>query len=115
MPADSKTRSVLWNRWSPLGGRGLEFVLLLLFHTCVANLQQNTAAVLTTTVPHEDAQIVAAVVHKCCGRSEILVVNKCRAVNDTKTAAWSPEFTASDQDDATAGQRTLPATSVPHK
>lgn len=105
---DSRSRPA--NLWT--GGRCLRtFVSLLVLHTCAASLQQD-AAVPTTAVTFEEDPRARTVVNKCCGRDEIVVVNKCRRANDTKSVAWTPEFTASNEDEAVAGQKTLPDASV---
>jgi len=79
----------------------LALALVLAARTCAANLQN--AAVPTTPA--------AAVVHKCCGPDEVVVVNHCRSTNVSGVAPWTPEFAASDGDDTV----TLPATSVAYK
>jgi len=95
------------------GGRGrvlrrLVFAVLVQLHACAAGLQQNAAAA-------ESAAAATAVVHKCCGRDEIVDVNRCRHANETGTAPWTPEFSASHEDEPAAGQNTLPASSVSYK
>ncbi|XP_015363431.1 PREDICTED: probable G-protein coupled receptor Mth-like 5 [Diuraphis noxia] len=90
----------------------LVFALLLQLHACAAGLQQNAAPTTTAT---EDVAAATAVVHKCCGRDEIVVVNRCRSANETGSTPWTPEFSASHEDEPVAGQNTLPASSVPYK
>ncbi|CAI6354021.1 unnamed protein product [Macrosiphum euphorbiae] len=99
------------------GGRGrvllrLAFALLLQLHACAAGLQQNAAPTTATT---EDVAATTAVVHKCCGRDEIVVVNKCRSANETGSTPWIPEFNASHEDDPAAGLLSLPTSSVSYK
>lgn len=89
-------------------------LLTVLLHTCAAGLQYTAVAVTTATATAEDT--VGTVVHKCCARDEIVVVNRCRNANITGYTPWTPEFTASREDDvAAAGQKTLPASSVAYK
>lgn len=90
----------------------LAFAVLLQLHACAAGLQQNAAP---TTAATEDVAATTAVVHKCCGRDEIVVVNRCRSANETGYAPWAPEFSASHEDEPAAGQNTLPASSVSYK
>lgn len=88
-------------------------LLTLLLHTCAAGLQ-NAAVTTTTAATADDSG--GTVVHKCCGHGEIVVVNRCRDANITGYTPWTPEFTASREDDAAAaGQKTLPASSVAYK
>ncbi|VVC26933.1 Methuselah ectodomain, domain 2,GPCR, family 2-like [Cinara cedri] len=105
-------------RWRPRlpGGAPLmllaaasSFLLLTLVHECAAGLQHTVAAAA------ESVDAAAITVHKCCARDEIVVVNMCRSANITSTSPWAPEFSASREDDATAGSKTLPASSVSYK
>lgn len=82
-------------------------LLLLVVHTCAASLQQRNAV---TTVTYED--VAAPVVHKCCGRDEIVVVNRCRSANLTGTAPWTPEFADGGED---GSPNTFSASSVSYK
>lgn len=101
------------SRSSLNGGRGrvlrLVFAVLVQLHACAAGLQQQQNSAGATEAA------ATAVVHKCCGRDEIVVVNRCRKANETGTAPWTPEFSASHEDEPAAGQNILPASSVPYK
>lgn len=96
---------------SSYGGRPL--LLLLLVDTCAASLQNPLAAV--TAADDYDA-IAKSVVHKCCGPDDIVVVNRCRSINDTGVMPWTPEFTAASPEDiAVAEQKTSSSSSVSYK
>lgn len=99
--------------------RALLLAVLLLSqrHTCAASSQQNTPAVAATAATTASVEDVAAatVVHKCCGPGDVISADKCLSTNNTKTAPWVPEFTESREDDAAAGPKTLPVSSVRYK
>lgn len=78
---------------------------------------QNAVPVTTAAEPATtgDGTVAATAVHKCCGLGEVLYADWCRSANTTGHGPWAPEFTASYDDEAVAGLKTLPASSVSYK
>ncbi|XP_050439407.1 probable G-protein coupled receptor Mth-like 5 [Adelges cooleyi] len=96
------------------GAAGAWTLLLAAFlwiTVCTASLQQVTTVVGDTD---DDSAAAVPVVHKCCGRDEIVVVDRCRNANLTGYDLWTPEFTREDA--GGSGQESvLPPFSVPYR
>lgn len=110
------TRSVVQRLFNgggllPLPLLPLLLLVLRLFYSCEASLPN----AVTTTVPTTGDVNSATAVHKCCGPNEVLANDWCRAVNSTGHGPWTPEFTANYEDEAFAGLKRLPTSSISYK